>query len=243
MANLNPGSQQAGLGVKTMSNFVDLDPPVEKARKNLHISQPAWEVQPKGDSSQGSANTNTGMVTGWLKAVTGAAEPPSDDASEVASMYDRKAPSSEDIEQIPPTSWTKANPNAPHQHIVQLPAHSIVSTNAQLEIEKYWDAIRQVYSCPTIKCKRQFKTPVQFREHLLSSSHIGGQVTCPLCLKLFATTSAWVAHTESASKRCDIRNSANFNQIMREITGGVLGTRGYNDNGTVKFVAPKIEDW
>ncbi|KIW34231.1 uncharacterized protein PV07_01024 [Cladophialophora immunda] len=240
-ASASAAPQQSSFAVKPTSNVLDLDDASAKDMSNLHISQPAWGMQQDVDTPQG--NANSGMVAGWLNTVAATAEPPSNGSSEVASMYDRKASSSDYPGKIPPTSQAKPNQDSSYQHIVQMPAHSIVSTRRRLEIEKYWDSIRQVYSCPTIKCKRQFRTPADFRAHLLSSAHIGGQVTCPSCLKRFATTAAWVAHTASASKRCDIRNSANFNQVMREVTGGLLGTQGYNDNGSVKFVAPRIEDW
>ncbi|KIY01656.1 uncharacterized protein Z520_01792 [Fonsecaea multimorphosa CBS 102226] len=240
MVNASAAPPQSSSGQKPTGDLDDLDRSA-KAMSNLQISQPACGMQQNTDTRQ--ENISGGMVKGWLNSVSATLGPPSDDSTEVASMYDRRASSSETPGTIPPSSQASPNQDAPHKHIIQMPAHSIVSTSSRLDHEKYWDSIRQVYSCPTIKCKRQFRTLAEFQQHLLSSAHIGGQVTCPSCLKRFATTAAWVAHTASASKRCDIRNSANFNQVMRELTGGLLGTQGYNDNGSVKFVAPKIEDW
>ncbi|OAP65758.1 hypothetical protein AYL99_01730 [Fonsecaea erecta] len=238
--NASAALEGYSLRVKPASNLIDLDDPPMKGMSKLHLSQPDRGLQQKFGTQR--EETTSGMVKGWLDSLTTQAEPPSDDSIEVASMYDRKV-SSDNTGQIPPTSLAKPNPDAPHEHIVHMPAASMVSTGSPLDIEKYWDANRQVYSCPTIRCKRQFRTLADFKAHLLTSAHVGSQVTCPSCLKKFASTSAWVAHTSSASKRCDIRHSANFNQIMREFTGGLLGTQGYNDNGTVRFVAPKIEDW
>ncbi|OAL40342.1 hypothetical protein AYO20_00078 [Fonsecaea nubica] len=239
--NTSATPQQSNHGVKVTRDLGDLDNRAAEAISKLHISQPTWSTQQ--DAGTSKEDTQSGLVRGWLNSVATTAEPPTDDSSEVGSWYDRKASSSGTLDKVPPAYKVRPNSGAPLQHIVRMPAHSIVSTSNGLEIEKYWDSIGQVYSCPTAKCKRQFKTPADFKAHLLSSAHIGGQVTCPSCLKRFTTTAGWVAHTSSASKRCDIRNSANFNQVMRELTGGLLGTQGYNDNGSVKFVAPKIEDW
>ena len=233
-------AQPSVLGAKTSSNLIDLNEPA-KSMSSLHISQPTWGFQQP--HSQGQPHGDDPRIKGWLKTVNEAAQPPSDNESFVASMYDEKQQTSKVSSSVPASTRAVPNQTAPHQHIIQMPAHSVISSTAQLDIEKYFDPIRQVYACPTIKCKRQYKTKREFQDHLLTSSHIGGQVTCPSCLKRFPTTYAWVAHSESASKKCDIRNSANYNQVMREITGGVLGTQGFNDNGSVRFVAPMIEDW
>jgi hypothetical protein len=228
-----PSTQHA----KATSNLIDLDD-TSRAMSTLNINQQSWSFQqPPPQSEQYSNNPR---IKGWLKQVNTTAEPPSDNASEVASIYDKR--DSGITSTVPPSTLASANPDAPHQHIINMPAHTVVSTS-RLEIGKYWDPIRQCYACPTSKCKRQFRTTEEFRSHLFTSSHVGGQVTCPSCLKRFVTTAAWVAHTESASKRCAIRNSYNYNQVMREITGGVLGTQGFNENGSVKFVAPKIHEW
>jgi hypothetical protein len=226
--------------MKPPSDLIDLNE-TERAMSSLNINRPTWGSD--NPSARPPQYTNDPRIKDWVTSVhSAAANPPSDDASEVASLYDKPA-SELSSSVIPPSTQARPNSNAPHQHLIKMPAHTVVSSTAPLDIEKYWDPIRQIYGCPTAKCRRQFRTADQFRKHLLSSAHIGGQITCPTCLKRFATTAAWVAHTESASKKCGIRNSFNYNHVMREITGGVLGTQGFNDDGSVKFVAPKIDQW
>ena len=65
------------------------------------------------------------------------------------------------------------------------------------------------------------------------------------CLKKFTTTWALIAHCESASRRCRISKSANYNQILRELTAGLLGTQGHVEDGTgdVRYVANPVDDW
>ncbi|EXJ55499.1 hypothetical protein A1O7_08426 [Cladophialophora yegresii CBS 114405] len=246
--HVNPAAQAnrpPNVNTKPSSNLIDLNG-TERALSNLNINQPTWAFDRPSAQQPPPQYANDPRIKNWVTSVrTAAATPPADNASEVASMYDKPAVAVSDLSTSvpPPSTQALPNTNAPRQHVIRMPAHTVVSTNAPLDIEKYWDPIRQVYGCPTTKCRRQFRTAEQFRTHLLSSAHIGGQVTCPSCLKKFATTAAWVAHTESASKKCNIRTSFDYNHVMREITGGVLGTRGFNEDGSIKFVAPKIDQW
>lgn len=226
-------------------DLIDLDeqPPLVDLT-NLHISQrPAWAThQPTEDPT--SANTK---VKGWLDSIGTSAKPPQENYNAVASMYDQKVTTTT-VARIAASTLKAADgvstkPSGKHDHITTQPARSVISNSTGLDIERYWDVMQQQYICPGQRCSRQFNDAQHFREHLLSNAHVGGVVVCPSCLKRFKTTAAWVSHTESASKKCDIRNSADFNMVMREITGGVLGTYGYMEDGTVNFVAPKIQDW
>ncbi|KAI1623418.1 hypothetical protein EDD37DRAFT_694797 [Exophiala viscosa] len=225
---------------------------------NINPSARGWENRTNLGTERSTGLLDGGLVNaspkrdnpdvnGWLASVKSTAtNPPSDNHSEVASIYNRKTSESIMSENVPPPSVLRPadpDPAAGHKHVISMPAHSIITTTSSLDMERFWDAIRQEYICPGEKCRRTFKSRLDFQKHLLSSAHVGGQVVCPSCLKRFATTTAWVAHCESASKKCDIRNSSDFNNVIREITGGVLGTRGFMDDGSVQYVAPKIQEW
>ena len=221
------------------SNLIDLNDPV-RGMSAQNVDRRPWSF---GDiAAQSQQYSDDPSIKGWINQVSNTAEHPSENASEVASTYDRKQPINVSSNTIAPSVQAQPNNDAPHQHITSMAAPSVISTT-RLAIDKYWDPIRGAYNCPSTKCKGQFRNIETFRDHLLTSSHVGGQVTCPSCLKKFATAAAWVSHTESASKRCDIKNSFDYNHVMREITGGVLGTAGFNDNGSVRFVAPRIDEW
>lgn len=69
------------------------------------------------------------------------------------------------------------------------------------------------------------------------------RISCPSCLRIFKTTSALVAHCESATTRCKINQSANYRQIMDEISGGVLETNGHLIDGSVRYEATQIDRW
>lgn len=225
------------------SNLIDLEQSNVAAMSRMKISRNRNTTTSRNCKQPAQQEEDaSGRVKGWLNSVNNTVTPPSDNHSEIASMYDRKVPTSTISAKVQSSTRAQPNPDAPRRHIIQMPAHSIVSSD-KLDTERFWDAIRQEYICPGEKCRRHFKTVTDFRQHLLSSAHVGGTVVCPLCLKRFATTAAWVSHTESASKKCNIRNSVHFNQVLREISGGVLGANGHMDDGTVNYVAPKIEEW
>lgn len=232
--------QTSALGNKTSSNLIDFDESLVKSMGGIKISHDAIVQR---HTEQTAQNGNSGSVNKWLDAVNSTSSPPSDKHSEGASIYNKTTTASAVSENIPPAAQAQPNLEAPTRHIINMPAHTIIASNAPVDVERFWDHVQQAYTCPTQKCRRLYSSVNDFRQHLLTSAHAGGKVVCPSCLKSFASTTAWVAHTESASRRCDIRNSVHFNRVMREITGGVLGTHGFMDDGTVKFVAPKIEDW
>jgi len=227
------------------SDLIELDeqPPLVNVTNlhisNLHTSQSAeWAADP--------TNANA-KVKGWLDAIGTSAKSPQENYDAAASIYDQKIDNTPvggnaaSTLKAPASASTK--PGGKYGHITTQPAGSIVSNSTGFDVERYWDVMQQKYACPGQRCNRRFNDAKCFREHLLSDAHVGGVVVCPSCLKRFRTAAAWVSHTESASKKCDIRNSVDFNTIMREITGGVLGTFGYRDDGSVNFVAPEIQDW
>ncbi|KAK5049068.1 hypothetical protein LTR84_005491 [Exophiala bonariae] len=217
-------------------DLIDLDSAIVDM-KQLRISQAA--LQRNIGALEGTTKASY-KVEAWLNSNDPSSKPPQDDDKEIASLYDKKSPAVDEVTKPEPTV-TLSSINENHNHIVTLPASSVLSaTTSMTDVERFWDAVQQQYECPAYRCKRKFNRARDFREHLLSPVHAGGEVICPTCLKRFRTTASWVAHTESASKKCDIRNSANFNTVMREITGGLLSTSGNMDDGTTpNFVAPR----
>ncbi|KIX00072.1 uncharacterized protein Z518_10999 [Rhinocladiella mackenziei CBS 650.93] len=232
-----PKIKNSELGMRSPNKVMDFDQTMRRLDRHP-FPQDSRSVLP----AEGVKNPD--KVQPWLDNMHPTARPPPDNTSMVASMYDKNAPSSAVSENIPPSVRARdPDPAAPHKHVINIPAHSAISPRSQLDIQKFWDGMQQKYICPGMSCNRGFKSIRGFQEHLLSSAHVGGTVVCPSCLKRFGSTAAWVAHCESGSRRCDIRNSSNFNHVMREITGGVLGTQGFLEDGTVQYVAQKIEDW
>ncbi|KAL9105294.1 MAG: hypothetical protein Q9227_009509 [Pyrenula ochraceoflavens] len=108
------------------------------------------------------------------------------------------------------------------------------------DLRKFYDSFKEAYVCPSTACERQYLTGAEFEEHLLSASHTGGSARCPSCLKLFQTNAALVAHCESASTRCKINKSVNYNAIMKEITGNLIGTVGLNQHGRPAYTEVEI---
>ena len=109
-----------------------------------------------------------------------------------------------------------------------------------LEPMNHFNDLTSNFECPGRKCGGVFATLEAFNAHLTSNAHVGGRTICPSCLAKFPSTMALVAHCESPSKRCNIRNTANYNQILREITGGLIGAEGHHIDGSVKYVANDI---
>ena len=145
------------------------------------------------------------------------------------------------LENIPPSAPADSRDlNAANARIT---TSQPVDRQTKLQLDNYWDSIRECYICPAQSCNRPFPTPEAFHAHLLSGAHVGGHVTCPSCLNRFRTNAALISHMESAGKGCNVRNSINYNQVLREVSAGLLGTSGHMEDGTVKYVAARDEGW
>ena len=66
---------------------------------------------------------------------------------------------------------------------------------------------------------------------------------CPSCYKRFKSTTALIAHYESGSRKCKVRNALDFDAVLREVSGGLLRTDGLLEDGSVRLVAQRVEDW
>lgn len=65
--------------------------------------------------------------------------------------------------------------------------------------------------------------------------------SCPSCFKKFKTTAALVQHCESASVRCQIRNSENYNERLDLMTGGLIEVKGIHPDGSIKYEASDVQ--
>jgi hypothetical protein len=122
---------------------------------------------------------------------------------------------------------------------------------------KFFNTFTGKYVCT---CKQSFAVMRDFEEHVLMKSRavenkqqVDFQESrlqtltavcsnrCPGCLRIFKTTSALIAHFEAPSARCDINDSQRYGQILDELTGGIIQASGFNEDGTVKYEAGKLE--
>lgn len=70
---------------------------------------------------------------------------------------------------------------------------------------------------------KTFKKPVQFRHHL--EWHLQDapcEYQCPGCKTMFPALSRLLYHTESNSRRCHFRDSANYNVFLNQAMGGLI---------------------
>ena len=110
---------------------------------------------------------------------------------------------------------------------------------------------RRRYDCPFVGCRyatcicdgiwqleadfysSDFQYEQHLQDHCRSDVHEKREITCPKCMKRFQSTSAFVAHLESATVRCNIQRSAYYNDALAIASGGFLVHAGYNEDGSV----------
>ncbi|KAL4871106.1 hypothetical protein BDV12DRAFT_194752 [Aspergillus spectabilis] len=112
------------------------------------------------------------------------------------------------------------------------------------KIYKDWDPRNFIdkftgeYLCP---CGKRCRSKEEFEAHVLTKSQGSRRMQCPGCFKIFRSTTALIAHCESASTRCDVKESDLYAQIVDEVSGGILQITGYNEDGTLKYEAGKVD--
>lgn len=144
-------------------------------------------------------------------------------------------------EPIPPAARPEnQDPNAPYAQ-VQTKPHLVMPS--QLDLQRYWNAISQCYICPGSKCGQHLASVKDFQDHLLSSAHVSEKVQCPSCLKRYKTTAALVAHAESGSTKCGLRDSAEYDLVMRSITAGIIKVDGTMNDGSHRYAAVPVDQW
>ena len=231
------------------SNADDLLPPDDREAKMSPLVGGRWNAKtaptslfaasrsalPKpADGSGGSTLDNSSSVSPG----TNPHQPISmfDRLSQISTANTQPSPQSQNISAASPTP--NNNPNS-RIRIVS----AAFAAKSTIDAWKYFDPLQNCFVCPGQKCHAKYATSKEFDQHLVSSAHVGGKTVCPSCLSKFDTTAALISHCESGSKKCTIRKSANYNQVIRELTADLLGTEGHLIDGSVKYVANKPEDW
>lgn len=143
---------------------------------------------------------------------------------------------------IPPAARPEnQDPNAPFTQIQFQDAKPRLPS--RLELHRYWDSIQSCYICPGARCGQRITSVSAFEAHLLSPAHVGAKVQCPSCLKKFKTATALVAHAESGSLKCDVRNSMEYDKVIRDITAGLIKVDGTWRDGSVKYESQPVDQW
>ena len=79
--------------------------------------------------------------------------------------------------------------------------------------------------------------------HLVSGVHLGTDHRCIKCLKNFQNPVSLIAHMESSSQRCHIRETQHYTNIIYVVSGGFLDVNGddrgeFLKDGEVRLRAP-----
>ncbi|KAL2829193.1 hypothetical protein BDW59DRAFT_178538 [Aspergillus cavernicola] len=104
--------------------------------------------------------------------------------------------------------------------------------------ENFFDQFSGQYVCA---CGKGCSSLKDFEKHVLSKSKGTRRMQCPGCFRIFKSTAALVAHCESATTRCSVNEGSMFAQIIDEVSGGMIQMAGYNDDGTLRYEASKLD--
>lgn len=201
----------------------------------------AWSTQaPSKTSSIPSRQRQQGVSSGNL--LDSMVDDDRSTATSAATRGTRSTELAGRSEILPPAAQVEnQDPNAPY---AQVQVGQKMSLPPKYNLEQYWSSFLGVYECPGYNCGLKLRSAKDFESHLLSGAHAGARIKCPCCFKNFKSTQALVAHAESGSKRCDLRNTEDFDLAIREITGGLLKIGGYwEGHGNARFESVPVEEW
>ncbi|MCJ1281598.1 hypothetical protein MMC26_000918 [Xylographa opegraphella] len=97
------------------------------------------------------------------------------------------------------------------------------------------------WKCPYPKCGKSFPTRLGFTSHQRSPAHKGVDHRCPDCLRIYRNATALTQHMESATSRCRIKLSKDYDRVLGMVSGGIIRVDGQHVDGTVRYEAGEPE--
>lgn len=143
---------------------------------------------------------------------------------------------------------TKLFPNVKPAAVPEGYVHSYQPSNSGYSnldfntgIQLYQNTISGKWECPYFKCRfrSDIRQDLEAHIHDPGNGHRGFEHVCPSCLRRFKSPSALVAHLESASTRCKIRDSKGYNNILHLVSGGHLNVDGRHNDGSIRLLSPE----
>ncbi|KAL4903200.1 hypothetical protein BDW74DRAFT_180067 [Aspergillus multicolor] len=104
--------------------------------------------------------------------------------------------------------------------------------------KNFLDPFTGEYVCA---CGKRCREKDGFEKHVLTKSQGSRRMQCPGCFKTFKSTAAIIAHWESPTLKCNLIEENLYAQIVDEVSGGMVQINGYNEDGTLKYEAGKLE--
>ncbi|KAL9016579.1 MAG: hypothetical protein Q9185_006081 [Variospora sp. 1 TL-2023] len=113
--------------------------------------------------------------------------------------------------------------------------------NSKNSIQLQPNAISGQWECPFFKCAFTCESRQELEYHFedANNGHRGFDHVCPSCLKRYKTPSALMAHLESATTRCTIRESKTYGNVLHLVSGGHLNVDGRHNDGSARIVSPE----
>lgn len=119
--------------------------------------------------------------------------------------------------------------------LTQRREHATASTSTNAFHSRFWDpqskdydasifynADLAQYTCPFAACVTVAYDELSDLEGHMRFAHLKDHYTCPQCLKRFQTASALISHSEAVAGRCRVRESAKYQKLLDEVSGGFL---------------------
>ncbi|PVH74631.1 hypothetical protein DL98DRAFT_658690 [Cadophora sp. DSE1049] len=98
----------------------------------------------------------------------------------------------------------------------------------------YVDVIGR-WKCPHPGCNGSYKSQNAFIAHLKSPAHSDEKYQCLKCLRIYDSLTALTQHSESQGVRCNVRETDDFESVVRAITADTTTTNGRMADDTIRY--------
>jgi len=87
----------------------------------------------------------------------------------------------------------------------------------------------------TNKVSGSYKSQNTFITHLKSPAHSDEKYQCLKCLRIYDSLTALTQHSESQGVRCNVRETDDFESVIRAITADTTTTNGRMADDTIRY--------
>ncbi|KAH7377437.1 hypothetical protein BKA64DRAFT_750578 [Cadophora sp. MPI-SDFR-AT-0126] len=100
---------------------------------------------------------------------------------------------------------------------------------------KFYIQVIGRWKCPHPGCNGSYKSQNAFIAHLKSPAHSDEKYQCLKCLRIYDSLTALTQHSESQGVRCNVRETDDFDSVVRAITADTTTTNGRMADDTIRY--------
>ncbi|CZT52819.1 uncharacterized protein RSE6_14199 [Rhynchosporium secalis] len=108
-------------------------------------------------------------------------------------------------------------------------------SDPNFKASRYYVEVLRKWKCPHPGCNNSTKTAQGLINHLNSPAHLDEKFQCMRCYRYYISATALAQHAESQGVRCNVRETDDFELVVRGITANTATTNGRLADDTIRY--------